>query len=391
MKFNEATCEECGVCLVQCPFLELSIDQAKEEISQLIKSRSYRKIIKNCAGCAYCNVICPTQSNPSELIREIRLKGFHERGISKLALINEEIPDNLMYLCFEAQNEEKRREIENYKIPSKSNEMFYLGCGVPYLYPDLAQTKLLEDLPKLGGLENCCNGYVYNFFGEEEAKVKGTEFFERFKALDVKKLITFCPDCEKMIKGVYPAIINGFNIEGQNIVEYFIEKYHRGELNFKNKINQRVTFQDPCPWRSLDKKVYNGPREFLEIIGAEVVEMKHTKEKSLCCGAPIATVNRDLGKKISKMNIAEAKSIDADAISFLCSGCLFRLSPFAKRADIEPYYITELAQMAIGEKPIHKIIDATKKIENYILKRVMDNPRILREKYTIKNGKFNQV
>jgi len=47
MKFNETTCEECGVCFVQCPFLELPIDQAKEEISQLIKSRSYRKIIKN--------------------------------------------------------------------------------------------------------------------------------------------------------------------------------------------------------------------------------------------------------------------------------------------------------------------------------------------------------
>ena len=106
MKFNQTTCEECGVCLVQCPFLELSIDQAKEEISQLIKTRTYRKIIKNCVGCGYCNEICPTQSYPSELMREIKLKGFRERGISKIALINDEIPENLMYLCFEAQNEE---------------------------------------------------------------------------------------------------------------------------------------------------------------------------------------------------------------------------------------------------------------------------------------------
>ncbi|MFX1339393.1 MAG: hypothetical protein ACFFDK_12345, partial [Promethearchaeota archaeon] len=72
-------------------------------------------------------------------------------------------------------------------------------------------------------------------------------------------------------------------------------------------------------------------------------------------------------------------------------GCLFRLSPFAKRANIEPYYITELAQIAIGEKPIHKIVDATKRVENYLLKRVMDNPHIIRDRYIIKNGKFNQV
>ena len=264
-------------------------------------------------------------------------------------------------------------------------------CGVPYFFPELAQTKLLEDLPKLGGLEYCCNGYVYNFFGEDEAKFKGTEVFEKFKELDIKKLITFCPDCEKMIKGVYPAIINGFTIEGQNIIDYFIEKYHKGELNFKNKINQRITFQDPCPWRSLDKKVYNGPREFLEIIGAEVVEMKHTKEKSLCCGAPIAMINRDLGKKIAKMKISEAKSIGADAISFVCIGCLYRISPFAKRANIEPYYITELAQMAIGEKPIHNIVANTKKIGNYLFKRILNNPNIIKDKYTIKNGKFNKI
>ena len=389
--FNEATCQQCGVCLVQCPFLELPIEQAKEEISHMIKTRTSRKIIKNCAGCSYCDIVCPTKSNPSALRKEIRLKNIHEKGISSLAFITEDMPHNLMSIGFEVNNEEKRPDIENYMNPINNEEMFYLGCGIPYIFPDLAKTKLLGDLPLLGGIKNCCSGYVYNFFGEEEAKIKGNELFEKFKNLGIKKLITFCPDCEKMIQGVYPSILEGFNIESQTIVDYFIEKYHKGKLNFKNKVDQRITFQDPCPWRKLDKKIYDGPREFLEIIGAEVVEMKHNRENSLCCGAPVAAFNRPLGKKIAKMKISEIQDIGANAIAYICTGCLFSLSRYALKKNIESYYITELAQLAIGEKPIHKIVDTAKKIENHLFKKVSENPSLMTEKYVIKNGKICRI
>jgi len=389
--FSEKTCQRCGICLEQCPFLQLPIEKAKEEISHMIETRKSRLIIQNCAGCSYCNMICPTQSNPWALRREIRMRKIQERGVLSLTLITEEIPHNLMTIGLEIDSEEKSGDLEKYINPPKSKEMFYLGCGIPYIFPDLAKTKLLESLPIVGGMKYCCNGYAYDQFGDIEAQIKGAELFDKFRKQEVEKLISFCPGCEHMIKGVYPSIVEGFNIECQNIIDYFIEKYHKGIITFKNKVNQRITFHDPCPWRNMDKKIYEGPREFLEIIGAEVVEMKHNKEKSLCCGAPVAAINRVLGKKIAKMRITEAKNVGADYIASICTGCLSRLSRFALSKNIESYYITELAQMAIGEKPYHKILETSNQFESYLVRKIRENPNLIRKRYIIKNGKITRI
>lgn len=386
-KFNEETCQRCGTCLEECPFLQLPTERAKKEISKMIETRNSRKIIKNCASCSYCNTICPTGSRPYELIREIRLRNYSENGVRCTSLITEEIPYNLMSIGLEIDTETKKQDLRKYENPLKSDEMFYVGCAIPYCFPDLAKTKLLEDLPLLGGMKYCCGGYVHSCFGKDEALIKGLELIEKFKEIGVKKLITFCPGCDVMIRGIYPSIIDDFKLQGQTIIDYLIEKYHEGKLIIKNKINQRITFQDPCPWRGLDRKIYDGPREFLEIIGAEVVEMKHNKEKSLCCGAPLSISNRTLGSNIAKQRISEAEHANAEAIAHICTGCLTALSNSATEKNIKSYYITELAQMAIGESPSLNILGNAKNLQTQVIKRISENPNILTEHYILKKGK----
>ncbi len=386
--FNEQTCQRCGTCFEQCPFLQLPIESAKEEISRLIDKRKSRLILKNCASCSYCNLVCPTGSRPYNLIREIRLERSREKGVRSMVLITEEMPHNLMSIALEIEAEEKKRDLNRYENPTKSDTMFYVGCGIPYCFPDLAKTKLFGKLPIIGGMKFCCGGYVHSSFGETEARIKGLELLNKFKEVGVEKLITFCPGCDSMIKGVYPSIIDDFNIEGQTIIDYLIEKYHEGEFTIKNKITQRIAFQDPCPWRNLDKKIYDGPREFLEIIGAEVVEMKHNKEKSLCCGAPLSMRNRSLATDIAKGKIAEAEYVNADSIAHICTGCLSALSYHATERNIKSYYITELAQMAIGEHPSLNILDNTNNIQKQIMKTISKNPNVIAERYIIKNGKI---
>ncbi|MFW9882592.1 MAG: (Fe-S)-binding protein [Candidatus Thorarchaeota archaeon] len=386
--FNDQTCQRCGTCLEQCPFLQLPIDLAKEEITNMIETRKLREILKNCAGCSYCNIICPTGSNPYELIREIRLLNYGEKGVRCTGLITEEIPHNLMSIGLEIDTEDKMRDLNRYENPPKSKKMFYVGCGIPYCFPDLAKTKLFENLPIIGGMKYCCGGYVRSSFGEKEARIKGLELFEKFKELEVKKLITFCPGCDSMIKGVYPSIVDGFNIEGQTIIDYFIEKYHEDEFIIKNKIPQRITFQDPCPWRNLDKKIYEGPREFLEIIGAEVVEMKHNKETSLCCGSPLSITNRTLAANFAKERIGEVELVNAEVIAHICTGCYSALSYYATQSKINSYYITELAQLATGERPSLNILDNMRKLQKQVIQTVSKNPNILTERYIIKDGKI---
>ncbi|MFX0012853.1 MAG: (Fe-S)-binding protein [Candidatus Hermodarchaeota archaeon] len=384
--FNEQTCQRCGTCLEQCPFLQMPTESAKAEISKMIETRTSQKIIQNCASCSYCNIICPTDSHPYELIREIRLRDHREKGIRCTALITEEIPHNLMAIGLEMDTESKKQDLIRYENPPKSDIMFYMGCAIPYLFPDLAKTTLFENLPILGGMKYCCGGYVHSSFGKEEARVNGLKLSEKFKELGVEKLITFCPGCDTMIKGIYPSIIDGFGVEGQTVIDYFIEKYHEGELTIKNKIPKRITFQDPCPWRQLDRKIYEGPREFLEIIGADVVEMKHNRETSLCCGAPLSILNRPVAANIAKKRISEAEDVDAEVITHICTGCLTTLSRYATEKNIKSYYVTELAQLAIGESPSQNILNNAKKLEKQVIKTMSTNPNVLKERYIIKDG-----
>jgi Fe-S oxidoreductase len=364
----------------------LSSEIAKKEISEMIKTRSSERILKNCASCSYCNIICPTGSNPYELIREIRLRNYREKGTRCTLLITKEIQYNLMSIGLEIDTEIKKPDLARYENPPKSDKMFYVGCGIPYIFPDLAKTKLFECLPILGGMKYCCGSYVYSCFGRDEARTKGLELFEKFKELGVEKLITFCPGCDAMIKGIYPSIIEGFYIEGQTIIDYLIEKYHEGEFIIKNKIPLRITFQDPCPWRHLDKRIYEGPREFLEIIGAEVVEMNHNKDTSLCCGAPLSISNRPLATSIAKKRISEAEEANAEVIAHICTGCLTTLSKYATEKNIKSYYVTELAQLAIGESPSQNILNNAKKLERHVIETMSTNPNVLKERYIIKDG-----
>jgi heterodisulfide reductase subunit D len=389
--FNAQTCERCGTCLEKCPFLHLPIESAKKEIDKMIETRKSRKILKSCASCSYCNVICPTGSNPHDLIREIRLKNYSENGVRCTSIIMEEMPHNLMDIGLEIDNEEKKRDLLHYEQPSKSEMMFYVGCAIPYCFPDLAKTRLLGDFPLLGGMKYCCGGFVHSCFGDDEARIYGSELTEKLKNIGVEKLITFCPGCDAMIRGVYPSIIDNFAVEGQTIIDYMIEQYHDGKLKVKNKIRARITFQDPCPWRNLDRKIYDGPREFLEIIGAEVVEMKHNKEHSLCCGAPLSIGNQTLAANIAKERVLEAEDANAEIITHICTGCLTTLSKYATEKDIKSYYVTELAQMAIGETPSFKILENARALQQQVIKTISENPNILKDRYTINNGKISRL
>lgn len=389
--FNEETCERCGTCLSQCPFIQLPIEKAKEEISRMIETRTSEEIIKNCAGCGYCNIICPTQSNPSGLRKEIKLRKNRKEGVGSLLLISEEVSLNLMTIGLELETEEKKENLIKYTNPPKSKEMFYIGCSLSYIYTDLAKTKLLESLPLMGGMKYCCGGYVSSSFGENEARIKGRELLEELNKLGVEKLITFCPGCDAIIRGLYPRIIEEYNIEGQSIIENLVERYHKGELEFTNKINQRITFHDPCPWRGLDSKIYESPRELLEIMGAEVVEMNHNRKKSLCCGAPVSVRNRELAEEVANMRVSEAEEVGAEAIAFICTGCVFALSKKAMEKNIETYYITELAQMAIGENPPHRIVEVTNRTIELMAKKIVENPGLIKDKYIIKNGKIHRL
>lgn len=389
--FNEETCDRCGICLAECPFMELPIDAAQEEIAKMIDEEHSDAVINGCASCGFCNGLCPTESNPFALMREILLKNNAEDGVGGLFLISEGVPSNLFSMALDFETGEKESILERYSNPPRNGEMFYAGCALPQLFPDLTQTRLLERYPVVGGMKYCCGGSVFDSFGEDEARIKGVKLLEDFKKLGIKKLINMCPGCDALLSGVYPKLINEFDIECRTFTDYLVESHHSGELDFGKKIKKKITFHDSCPWRGLGPEVYDSPREFLEIIGAEVVEMEHNRENSLCCGfPPTPRVPPPLSEKIAERRVSEAIEQGAEAIAVNCVGCL-NLSPKAAEMGIDTFHVIELAQMAMGETPAHRINETLGNTMGVIMKKMEENPNIMTDRFIVRNGQIQRL
>ena len=392
--FNEETCQLCGKCLSECPIMEMEPEKARTEMIKAVETRSYSESFKYCIGCAYCDTICPTQSNPSALRKALidahTRQGDIKEGVRGMGLICEEVPTNMMAIALEYEREEKEKNLEIYTHPPKSKTVFYLGCSLSYIYTDLAKTALLKDFPVIGGMKYCCGGYVNRSFGEKESKIKGQQLLARFNETGIKKVITFCPGCDNMLQNVYPGLVEGFDIKVQNIAEYLLEKHRSGKLVFPHKLNQTITFQDSCGWRNVDNKIYEAPRQLLQAMGAEVVEMKHNRKQSMCCGGPLANRNPALADKVAGKRTDEAKAAGATAVAVSCTGC-FALTKKAAEQHMDVFNITELAQIAVGETPHHRITEVTDQLRQNMMKTFTENPSLLKDKYIIENGEVRKL
>ncbi|MFO7568848.1 MAG: (Fe-S)-binding protein [Smithellaceae bacterium] len=383
--FHPETCKRCGACLIACPSLSMTKDPARREILQLVDHGATGTVLSSCAGCAYCDSICPTKSNPSGLRKEILQAQNRKAGVSGLRIMSDEVPFSIMSAGLETDKDEKLERLSALTNPEPCEEVFYLGCSLSYIYNDLAQTSLLNFMPAIGGMKYCCGAYAHQLFGKREAQIKGRALLAELKKIGVKRLITFCPECDYMLGYVYPSIIEEFDIKTRSILDYLLEQHEKGRIAFKHPLPQKVTFHDSCAWRKLGPQTYETPRRLLRAMGMEVVEMKHNREKSTCCGTPLLGRNSPLAANIAEKRVMEAKATGANALVVGCSGC-FALSGPAAKQGLDTCHITELIQMAIGEKPLHRIEEIKTKLVTTVITKMSAEPSLFARKYIIEDG-----
>ena len=125
------------------------------------------------------------------------------------------------------------------------------------------------------------------------AKRAGNEFLfqmqavtniEVMNAYDVKRVVTTCPHCFNTLKNEYPSL--GGNYEVLHHTQFLKELLNEGRLKIEGGSfrGKRITFHDPC-YLGRANKVFEAPRELIQKLDAELVEMKSCKTRGLCCGA----------------------------------------------------------------------------------------------------------
>ncbi|MEQ9188414.1 MAG: (Fe-S)-binding protein [Cryomorphaceae bacterium] len=173
------------------------------------------------------------------------------------------------------------------------------------------------------GTEESCSG--------DPAKRAGNEFLFQMQAFaniqvlneyEVKRIVTACPHCFNTLKNEYPEL--GGKYEVLHHTQFINDLLKDGRLtveggSFKGK---RITFHDPC-YLGRANDVYEAPRQVLQKLDAELVEMKRCKQRGLCCGAGGAQMFKEAEKGDKEVNIERTEDVIESKADIVAAGCPF--------------------------------------------------------------------
>lgn len=368
-------CLECGKCTGVCPVSRFNrgysprilLNRALRGLnSDLLKDKN----IWSCLTCKLCDETCPAGINYIDLTQMIR---FEAQKFGEDALCSHGgAAQSLMRIMSSPELNPKRMEWldKNLKVSENGDTLYFVGCAPFFdvLFSDIgviptttanAGIKILNHLgivPVLLKDERCC-GHDLLWQGDFDNFKKLAELnIKMIKDSGIKKIIFFCPECYRTFKIDYAKYF-GFNIELYHISELIAHSIQEKKLVFK-EIERVATFQDPCRLgRHLE--IYEEPRSVLGAIPKlELKEMRHNKNRAICCGVSAWMNCSNYSKRIQVMKLNEAKESGADLLITACPkceihfNCAMKEPPEVQRSEeirIETKNLVNLVAEAIGE------------------------------------------
>ncbi|HNW00288.1 MAG TPA: (Fe-S)-binding protein [Chitinophagales bacterium] len=240
--------------------------------------------------------------------------------------------------------------------------LFWVGCAGSF---DDRAKKITGALVKILN----ATGVKFAVLGTEEsctgdpARRAGNEFLFQMLAQNnialmngygIRKIVTACPHCFNIIKNEYPAL--GGNYEVLHHTTFLQQLIDAGRLKVDGGsfAGKRITYHDSC-YLGRANDIYEAPRVVLQVLDAELAEMKSCKSKGLCCGAGGAQMFKEAehgNKEINIERTEQALEVQPDIIASACPFCNTMMTDGVKmkekEADVKVYDVAELIAMAGG-------------------------------------------
>jgi len=240
--------------------------------------------------------------------------------------------------------------------------LFWVGCAGSFDDRAKKVTKAFVKILNAAGVDFAILGQEESCTGDP-ARRAGNEFLFQMSALqnievlnmyEVKNIVTACPHCFNTIKNEYPALGGEYNVVHHT--QFLNNLLKEGRLSieggaFKGK---KVTYHDSC-YLGRVNGVYEAPRELIQALDADLVELKRCKSNGLCCGAGGAQMFKEDEPGNKRINIERAEEIVESQASYVAANCPFCLTMLGdgvkameKQDDIMVFDLSELIVEAKG-------------------------------------------
>ena len=200
------------------------------------------------------------------------------------------------------------------------------------------------------GKEEACTGDPVRRAGNEFMfQMMAYQNIQLLNNYQIRKIVTTCPHCFNVLKNEYPEL--GGNYEVVHHATFLQQLIQEGRIklqgggSFKGK---KITYHDSC-YLGRANGIYEAPRQVLELLDAELVEMKRCRSNGLCCGAGGAQMFKEEEKgtvRINQERTNEAIETGAQIIAAACPFCNTMLTDGVKGREKEAeVHVLDIAEL----------------------------------------------
>ncbi|HOX46810.1 MAG TPA: (Fe-S)-binding protein [Myxococcota bacterium] len=313
-----------------------------------------------CRTCTACMEVCPAMIEHvdtlidvrrNEVVMQGRLPAEAARALKMLERLGNPFgpqSDRIAWV--------KSMGIRDVRPGEKCDVIYWIGCCTTF---DPTKQRIAQDLCRL--LQRC--GIEFGVIGQDEsccgdpARVLGQEaLFQEIakkqiaelKKREFQVLLVSCPHCYNTLKNEYSQFGADFNVVHHS--EFLHEMLWSGTLQPVQGEQEKTVYHDPC-YLGRYQRIFDAPRQVLKAVpGMNLVEMKQSRDVSLCCGGGGGHYWMDLkkGERINNLRVKQAEEAGAARIVTSCSYCMQMLNDSVKAMDLdEKIEVIDLASLVL--------------------------------------------
>ena len=358
-------CLECGKCTANCPVSRFNRDYSPRMMLSRLLTGEMDELVADeklytCLACGMCRVRCPSDVRYTELMLLTRIEAHrlgHKPNLSHGGVLHE-----IMRIHAADKMRQDRGDWLGGDVQTAAEgELLYFGGCLPYfdaVFEEIgveagrigrSAVRLLNAVgitPAVLPNERCC-GHDLLWMGDEKGFIELMKHnIKAIAAAGAKRVVTSCAECYRTLALDYPRFGGKLEFEVVHISQLLSEQLSdlKGMLRGSDGT---VTFHDPCRL-GRHMGVYEPPRQLMAAIpDLEVLEMRHSRQASTCCGTS-AWINCDMySKQIQIGRLREAERAGAATVVTACPKCYIHFTCATSEKRSEPQVDVKIQDLCV--------------------------------------------